>query len=304
VDFWTIKNTLLLYKGSEADVVIPEKINGYEINIIGKNAFSMNKSVKTVTVPGGVHTIEPSAFYNCKNLLSVKLPESLVELGSGIFIYCTNLQEVNISKNITEIPASMFRDCKNLDVQPLLENIVVIGEYGFNGCESITQIIIPNTVNSIGESAFGNCTNLKSVILPSSVTVIGANAFRNNSKELVLQVEENSVAEEYAKKYNLKYLYIGETNPEDIKGWGGSWAEWNEQQTPAEKPKEQINQPPVNDELLDYYSSIWSSIAQSQTNQPSSDEDFWVEWDMWHSLPEEPKEQDNSWWYEYDAWWE
>ena len=131
----------------------------------------------------------------------------------------------------------------------------------------------------------------------------------------------------------MKYLYIGETNPEDIKGWGGEdfwaewdarqtpaekpkekdnqlplekdpWAEWNERQTPAEKSKEQANQPSLNDDLLDYYSSIWSSIAQSQANQSSFGEDFWVEWDIWHSSPEEPKEQDNSWWYEYDAWWE
>ncbi|MBR6670323.1 MAG: leucine-rich repeat protein, partial [Ruminococcus sp.] len=71
--------------------------------------------------------------------------------------------------------------------------------------DSIKEVIISTAVKSIDENAFTNCTNLESVLMytPDCKIADSADVFPSN---VLLQVGDNSTAEEYAVKYNLTHV--------------------------------------------------------------------------------------------------
>ena len=91
-----------------------------------------------------------------------------------------------------------------------IENGIVID------CDTdVTDVVIPNGVTTIGFSAFEGCFNLESVTIPNGVTFIGDRAFDSvtsieddtfrDCKNVMIQCNRNSYAEEYAKKNNIPY---------------------------------------------------------------------------------------------------
>ncbi len=75
VDNFEIKGNLLLgYDGDDEDVAIPDGIE-----VIGYGAFytllEFKNTVKRITIPNSVTTIEDSAFRNCNKLVSINIPE-------------------------------------------------------------------------------------------------------------------------------------------------------------------------------------------------------------------------------------
>ncbi len=56
------------YRGSETELVIPEKINGTTVRVIGENAFKNNVGLKSITIPSCVTYIEEGAFEGCIGL--------------------------------------------------------------------------------------------------------------------------------------------------------------------------------------------------------------------------------------------
>ena len=81
------------YVGSSRDVTIPEKLNGYPVTEIGKNAFSGCGNLSTVTVPGGVASVGKNAFRDCVKLELVLFQESntTVEVDDTAFSGCDSL---------------------------------------------------------------------------------------------------------------------------------------------------------------------------------------------------------------------
>ena len=51
------------YTGNEADVVIPDEIDGYGVTIIGSYAFRENHDLASVVIPEGITSIRNGAFY-------------------------------------------------------------------------------------------------------------------------------------------------------------------------------------------------------------------------------------------------
>lgn len=183
---YTVKNneiTITKYSGSEAQVVIPDSIDGYKVAQIGDYAFSQNGKINKVTVPQTVYRIGSSAFAESPNLESVQLSDSVENIGSMAFEECINLREV-------KLPKSLYTIC----------------EETFYGCESLESITLPDVVN-IGESAFANCINLKNIVIPESVESIGNDVFEfcNN---VTFKCYENSYAHEYAKTNGINYSLI------------------------------------------------------------------------------------------------
>lgn len=183
---YTVKNneiTITKYTGSEAQVVIPDSIDGYKVAQIGDYAFSQNEKINKVTVPQTVYRIGSSVFAESPNLESVQLSDSVENIGSMAFEECINLREV-------KLPKSLYTIC----------------EETFYGCESLESITLPDVVN-IGESAFANCINLKNIVIPKSVESIGNDVFEF-CDNVTIKCYENSYAHEYAKTNGINYSLI------------------------------------------------------------------------------------------------
>lgn len=143
---------------SAASVIdIPSSIDGYTVTQIGKNAFENIISMKVVTFPSELASIEKYAFAGCSALTSVTLPDSLTGLG----IYA-------------------FKDCTSLTSAVLNEGRINIVTGLFQGCSALSSVTIKDKVQCIRENAFAGCTSLKTLNVPKSLLNIEKNTFLNS----------------------------------------------------------------------------------------------------------------------------
>ena len=119
------------YNGTDENVVVPEKLGGKDVVVIGYNAFSGNETVKTVKLPSSVTDIGWGTFSGCTSLTEITIPSSVTDIKNETFSGCTSLTEITIPSSVTDI------------------------EWGaFSGCTSLTEITIPSSVTDIGNEAF------------------------------------------------------------------------------------------------------------------------------------------------------
>lgn len=200
------------YTGDHAKLTIPETIDSILITEIGEYAFSQNKTIKSVVIPGtvktigtnafaicenlktvevqeGVETIEGGVFFESKNLSSLTLPKSIIYCGNGAF-QATQLKTVKIAK---DHPYFEFRDgvlftrpdhrllwyptSKNNKEYTVPDDTEIIESEAFYRAK-VSRIILPDNNISIHTAAFHTCGNLKRISIPKSFTDLTTIAFQ------------------------------------------------------------------------------------------------------------------------------
>jgi len=168
------------------------------LTYIGTNAF-YRCSLTSVTVPGGVTTISPTAFQGCYRLQSVTLLPGVQSIGLSAFEGCASLTALTIPSTVESIGEAAFRSCSSLSSPVIPSSVKIIGNYAYAGCTSFTSITIPTIAKStlglfsgctgvtsvafepgfttISSGTFNGFSNLTSVTIPSTVTSIGESAF-------------------------------------------------------------------------------------------------------------------------------
>lgn len=131
---------------------------------IGKYAFAVCNSLKSVTIPESVTEIGEKAFSDCISLESITIPESVKKIGSLAFVRCASLKSIVVAEGN---PAYDSREGCNAIIETETNTLIA-------GCETT---IIPGSVTKIGRSAFNCITSLESITIPESVTEIGRCAF-------------------------------------------------------------------------------------------------------------------------------
>ncbi len=200
--------TLVKYTGHEANLTVPDTIE-----TIGKEAFSGNVSLRSVTILDPCRTIDYAAFENCSNLQIVNLPRSVRTIGSSAFSGCTSLYSINIPDKVDDIGSGSFAACPSLssidvsaanpeflcsdgvlytgDGKEIVQylagrasstyamplSVEKIREYAFWGADNLTGVAISSNVHEIEEYSFANCPALSAIIIPPTVTKIQAYAF-------------------------------------------------------------------------------------------------------------------------------
>ncbi len=139
-----------------------------QLKLIGQGAFSDCRSLKSITIPAGVETIEKYAFANFE-----------ID-GSGLGAY----EDMADTYSLTTVK---FAEGSKLKT---------IGDYAFQNQCSITDIELPNGLEEIGNEAFAGCTSLDSVTIPQSVNSISKTAFKESSLKNI-----NGVAGSYAETF-------------------------------------------------------------------------------------------------------
>ena len=165
------------YTGSDAALVIPAKVDGYEVTALAYQAFKGNNTVTSVEIEAEITSVPAYCFYQCSKLESVQLPDSVESIGEWSFYYCGKLSEINWPEDLTEIKDVAFGYCHKLtDVS---FDGVTIGGQAFAGCTGLTEVTVQN-VEEICYSAFRDCTSLETVNLVN-VKKVSSGAFSNNT---------------------------------------------------------------------------------------------------------------------------
>ena len=212
------KAYLTKYKGSGAEVTIPDTLSGFKVVSFGE-IFKNNINITKVVIGNNVTSVFPYAFQDCSFLTSVTIPDSVTSIGMYAFQDCSFLTSVTIPDSVTSIGSFAFQNCSGitridysgdisgwLNIEGLndlmyyvssrcelyirgtkVEELVIpdgvtsIPSYAFSNLTGITSVTIPDSVTSIGSWAFYNCSGLTSVTISDSVTSIGSSAFENCS---------------------------------------------------------------------------------------------------------------------------
>ena len=94
--------SIISYNGSDTHVVVPEKLDGHPVRILGWGltpAFSGVKNTMTsITLPEGLTHIERQCFKNCAKLTSVTLPSTVEHVSSSAFEGCSKLAKVELNE--------------------------------------------------------------------------------------------------------------------------------------------------------------------------------------------------------------
>jgi hypothetical protein len=92
----------------------PEKLGGYPLAVIGKDALRGFIGLTSVIIPEGVLSIGDNAFLSCSSLTSVNIPDSVLSIGDRAFYNCSSLASVIIPKSVTYIGDDAFSGCGKL----------------------------------------------------------------------------------------------------------------------------------------------------------------------------------------------
>lgn len=217
----------------EADVVVPNIIDGQKVIGIGESAYENCKEMKTLVISDGIEFIDDGAFSGCGGLAYITFPATLTRIGSskaatsfstkGAFERC-RITEVSLPADLQILGGCTFKDCFKLISIDIPHKITEIGDYTFWGCRSLSEVILPESLSKIGDSAFafciklthmpfplllseiGNktfyyCYDLSSIVLNASVKKIGNSAFEKCNK-LTIYCYAGSYGLEYARKHS------------------------------------------------------------------------------------------------------
>ena len=168
--------------------LIPNNVDIYALTVkkificgnisIGDDAFARHYTLSEIMISNGVDTsIGSYAFYSCSSLKSITIPSGITSIELCAFNYCNNLASVILSDTITDIGDEVFDSCNSLKSITIPYSITSIGGRAFYYCTSLTNIIIPYGIEYIYQATFSYCTALTSIIIPDSVSNIYGAAF-------------------------------------------------------------------------------------------------------------------------------
>ena len=199
-DFGGDNITITGAEGCGEDVTVPGTIDGKTVTKL-QGTFSENTTIKHVTVPTSVTSIESSTFNKCIRLVRVEGLSNCVEIGVWAFNGCSNLKSVDLAE-CTQIGGVAFQNCSILSDVGNLSRCEKIGNSAFWGCNKLNSVGNLESLTSIGESAFYNCYELEATINLDAFTIIPVNSFYGCKKMKFIGQFDKCVSVENNAFYN------------------------------------------------------------------------------------------------------
>lgn len=104
---------IVKYLGSDTEVTVPSKIDGYPVFAIGMGAFSNQTQITAIHLPNTLNTIESWAFNNCVSLKELVIPEKVKNIRSYA-IWCCEGLEILYLPHVTTMEKQAVSYCENL----------------------------------------------------------------------------------------------------------------------------------------------------------------------------------------------
>lgn len=154
---------------------------GPNLRFLGASAFSSNRYLTNITIPGSLSKIGQNAFSECDALQSVVIEDGVTEIGSGAFLVNsrTQLTDVRIPSTLIKLGSNVFYGQSSLHYNQY-DNAYYLGNENnpyiilvkaIN--TSIASCAIHNDCKFICDKAFQNCSSLTSLTIPKNVISIG-----------------------------------------------------------------------------------------------------------------------------------
>ena len=172
------------YTGSDAQLVLPQTLDGYTVTSIGEEAFARTKA-SDIVCPESLRMIEAKAFRNSDHLSRIELNEGLLSIGEDAFRSCRYLASVVLPDSLVSLGEDAFKGCESLTSVVLSAGLKQIEEGTFEQCTMLRDVKLPEGLVSIGDKAFFNCESLSNIQFPASLTSIGKDAFAFTAYEHV-----------------------------------------------------------------------------------------------------------------------
>ena len=180
--------TIIWYNGNEAELEIPDTLDGHPVTGIGFAAFECRDGITRVTIPDSVTSIGDSAFWGCAGLPGITIPAGVTSIGDNPFASCglTHIDVSPANPAYAQYDGILFdKQGQTLVAYPaareggyvIPEGVLRIANAAFEGCAGLTGIAIPDSVTVLGDEAFRNCPGLSAVTIPDSITRISSHAF-------------------------------------------------------------------------------------------------------------------------------
>ena len=94
--FTVAEDTLLMYSGKEASLLMPSVLGGIQIKRIGASAFSESRLSRLI-LPEGLIELRHHSLGHCPSLKTVSLPSTLRRLDNNVFFASTKLTTVRLA---------------------------------------------------------------------------------------------------------------------------------------------------------------------------------------------------------------
>ncbi|MEE0930495.1 MAG: leucine-rich repeat protein [Acutalibacteraceae bacterium] len=213
--------TIKQYKGTEKDVVIPEKIENINVTNIDSRCFENTDNediINSVTLPSTITDISALAFYNSRFLNRIVCDENTHYISYDGVLYTSDMaslvaypenkenSEYDMPDSIIHIYNNAFSFCDNLKKVTLSENLDIIPDYTFAYNQSIEVVITKGNIKEIGFAAFCKCSNLESITLTENIEEINDNAIIFCDKlESIQVIGDCPTIEKYAEGIGVTY---------------------------------------------------------------------------------------------------
>lgn len=189
------------YKGNQTKITVPAKIGRSAVTAIGKEVFS----------PYHDRVCHGREFF--RTITEITLPDSITEIGERAFDCCGGLRHVNIPEGVSEIKSHTFNNCFSLESIVIPSSVKTIGDFALFNCHALKTLVVPEGVIEIGKLAATQCEALETVELPRSLKAVAGGEhptdnifyFSPHLKNVI--VPRGSYAEEYCKKFGIRYIY-------------------------------------------------------------------------------------------------
>lgn len=147
---------------NQAEVIIPNEVEGRRVVRIGHDCFFDHPEIK-----------------------SVSFPDSLLSIGENSFALCKGLQELALPDSITDIEPYAFRDCKGIKrvVMPKHLKVLRAGVFAFCHLNDNAEIELPDELEEIETHAFFSGGSFE-LVVPRSVKRIGIGAFNGGPEAI------------------------------------------------------------------------------------------------------------------------
>ena len=186
------------YTSTDGKIVTPYHSNNLGANILS-NTYRDGRGI--IIFDDEVTVIGANAFSICKTLASITIPDSVTKIGDDTFSQCTSLTSVTIPNSVTEIGSQAFYGCSNLTSITIPNSVTEIVYQTFYGCSSLTSVTIPDSVTEIGSQAFYYCRSLKEIYCkPTTPPMVGDWTFSNNATDRKIYVpasDDDSIINTY-----------------------------------------------------------------------------------------------------------
>ena len=207
------------YTGTDTeDIIIPSKIDGYNITFVDYNSFENHTEIKSVTFPESIEAINSGSFGGCTSLNKITLPDKPLDIyhdafdntayyndaenwDNGIFyinnkhlIYADPEQvsgDIKVKNGVLDISSHAFEDCVKITGITIPDSVKEIAYSAFENCSSLKKAELSKNISCIPDSIFNGCSSLEAIKIPDGVKEIGYSAFNNCTALKTVSIPES-----------------------------------------------------------------------------------------------------------------